>query len=440
MNYLRLLAAWIVLLLTTNDALSADSWPEWRGPQGSGVSQAVNLPTSWSETSHIAWRVIVPGHGWSVPVIGNQQVWVTTGIDQPASEKDATRRRKASTNSQPLTVSDSVSLRAVGLDLATGKLLHNKEVLSQSTPQMIHRENSYATPTPILDNNRLYCHYGPYGIACLDLNTQKVIWENRSLQVKHENGPGSSPILWKNLLIIHCDGIDQQYIVALNTADGKPVWKTARSGKPHEDVQMRKAYSTSLIVDIDGTQQVVSPAADWVYGYDPRSGKELWKLSYGKLGFSNAPRPIAGHGLVYVCTGYMKSELMALRLSGRSETSAPEVAWRFKRGVPNVSSPLLVGDAIYFASDNGIATCIDAKSGKLHWSQRIGKRFWASPLYADGRIYFFDYDGVTTVIQPGISFHKLAVNRLDGTLLTSAAVVDGSLLLRTSQALYCIRP
>lgn len=440
MSHFRLYSAWIVLLSTTQFCWSADSWPEWRGPQGTGISQAVNLPISWSEKSHIAWRVIVPGHGWSVPVIGNKQVWVTTGIDQPASQKDAARRRKASTNSQPLTVSKAVSLRAIGLELATGKLLHNKELLSETDPQMIHRENSYATPTPVLDKNRLYCHYGPYGVACLDLETQQVIWQNRSLRVKHENGPGSSPILWKNLLIIHCDGIDQQYIVALNTADGKPVWKTMRSGKPHQDVQMRKAYSTSLIVGIDGTQQVVSPAADWVYGYDPRSGKELWKLSYGKLGFSNAPRPIAGHGLVYVCTGYMKSELMALRLAANSASAPPEVAWRFTRGVPNVSSPLLVGDAIYFASDNGIATCIDAKTGELRWAQRIGKRFWASPLYADGRIYFFDYDGVTTVIEPGTSFRKLAVNRLDGTLLTSAAVVDGSLLLRTSKALYCIRP
>ena len=241
-------------------------------------------------------------------------------------------------------------------------------------------------------------------------------------------------------MIIHCDGIDQQYIVALNTVTGKQVWKTKRSGKPHEDIQMRKAYSTSLVVDVNGTQQIVSPAADWVYGYDPRSGRELWKLPYGKLGFSNAPRPITGHGLVYVCTGYMKSEMLALRLSPDNATSPPEVSWRFKRGVPNVSSPLLVGDAIYFASDNGIATCIDAKTGAQHWSQRIGKRFWASPLYADGRIYFFDYDGATTVIEPNTSFRKLAVNQLDGTLLTSAAVVDGSLLLRTSQALYCIRP
>ena len=440
MVQLRIYATLAGVLASIHLAAAGDHWPEWRGPLGTGVSDATNLPVCWSETEHVAWKVVLPGRGWSVPVIANGQVWATTGIDQPASKEEAERRRKESTNAQPLTISKSVSLRAIGLDLVNGKLLHNLELLSETAPQMIHRENSYATPTPILHKGRLYCHFGPLGIACLDLASLKVIWKNRSLNVMHENGPGGSPVRWQDLLIIHCDGIDQQYIVALNTETGARAWRTKRSGTPHQDIQMRKSYATSLIVDVNGKPQIVSPAADWVYGYDPRSGRELWKLPYGKLGFSNAARPIAGHGLIYVCTGYMKSELLAIRVDGDRNTVRPRIEWRFTRGVPNVSSPLLVGDAIYFASDNGIATCIDARTGTVHWSERIGKRFWASPLYADGRIYFFDYDGVTTVIEPGTAFHKLAVNRLDGTLLTSAAVVDGSLLLRTDRALYCLRP
>lgn len=415
---------------------AGDHSPEWRGNNGQGHSDAVDLPESWNETEHIAWKQKLPGLGWSTPVVENGQVWVTTAIDKLAPPAEAERRRKASTNSQPLRISESVSLRAVGLDLQTGEIIREVEVLSQQDPQMIHIDNTYATPSPIIENGRLYCHYGPCGIACLDINTGDVLWRNQSLVVKHENGAGSSPILWNDLLIIHCDGIDRQYIVALDKQTGEEVWKTPRTGKLHDNPQLRKSYATSLIVDINGQPQIVSPSADWIYGYDPSTGKELWKLNYGTLGFSNAARPVAGNGMIFTCTGYMKSQILAFKVD---EQNKPTLAWRYKDQVPNVSCPLLVGDEIYFASDAGIATCIDSKTGKLHWKERIGKRFWAAPLYADGKIYFFDRNGTTTVIAPGTTFKKLSVNKLDGTLLSTAAAVDGSLILRTDQALHCIR-
>ena len=418
---------------------AGDQWPEWRGPGGQGYAQVRDLPVSWSETEHVAWKVAVPGRGWSTPVIENGQVWVTTGVDTPASKTDAERRRKTTTNAQPLTISETVSLRAVGLDLKTGDVLHNIEVITRRDPQMIHQQNSYATPTPIIENGRLYCHYGPYGIACVDVRSQKVLWLNQSLDVKHENGPGSSPVLWENYLIVHCDGIDQQYIVAIDKNTGKQVWKTNRTGTLRDDVQMRKSYATSLIVDVETQPQVISPGADWVYGYDPVSGRELWKLSYGLLGFSNASRPIAGNGLIYVCTGYLNARMLAIRVDQKEGRSFPQVVWSLKKQVPNVSSPLMVGQEIYFVSDNGLALCVDAKTGKVHWIQRIGAKFWASPLYADGRIYFFGSEGDTTVIEPGRSFRKLANNKLDGTMFATGAAVDGSLVLRTDQALYCLR-
>ncbi|MDP6445194.1 MAG: PQQ-binding-like beta-propeller repeat protein [Pirellulaceae bacterium] len=417
-------------------AMAADSWLEWRG-DGQGRSDAKDLPVRWGEGENIVWKTTVPGLGWSTPVVGGGRVWVTTAVDRRSSAAEAARRRKQSTNSQPLIISDFVSLRAVCLDLKTGKVLRDVEVLSEKSPQYIHRENSYATPTPILDKNRLYCHYGPSGIGCLDTETGDVLWTNRTLRVKHENGPGSSPILWKDRLIIHCDGIDAQYIVALDAATGKEIWKSDRSGKLRPEAQMRKSYATSLIVESNGAPQVVSPAADWIYGYDPTTGGELWKLPYGELGFSNAPRPIAGKGMVFACTGYMKSKMLALRLPTQ-KGAAPEVVWRFSKQVPNVSSPLLVGDAIYFVSDRGIATCLDAVSGEPHWTARIGKNFWASPIFADGRIYFFDREGRTTVVEPGTQFRKLAVNQLDGTHMASGAAIDGALLLRTEKAVYRI--
>ncbi|MDP6556379.1 MAG: PQQ-binding-like beta-propeller repeat protein [Pirellulaceae bacterium] len=417
---------------------AADRWPEWRGATGQGHSTATGLPVRWSESEHVAWKSKLPGLGWSTPVVENGIVWVTTAVDRPSSKEDAKRRRKASTNSQPLTISEFVSLRAVGVDLKTGIVRYDIEVLNEVDPQMIHLENSYATPTPIIDNGRLYCHFGPAGSACLDVATETVLWSNRTLRVKHENGPGSSPVLWNDLLIIHCDGIDQQYIVALDTRTGDIAWKTERAGELKENPQQRKAYATPLVTDVNGSPQVISPAADWLYGYHPQSGKELWRVNYGQLGFSNAARPVVGHGLIYTCTGFMKSELLAVRVDGRGDTPQAQVVWRFKKQVPNVASPLLVGDELYFASDKGVATCINAKTGELHWAERIGSRFWASPIYADGRIYFFDRDATTTVVAPATKFHQLAVNKLEGTMLAGAAVVDGAIILRTDQALYRI--
>ncbi len=437
----RVQAILIVLVCLSAARLShaGDRWPEWRGVTGQGNSDATNLPVSWSEDSNVAWKVKIPGRGWSTPVIENGQVWVTTAIDQLASKKEAARRRKASTNSQPLRISESVSLRAVGVDLRSGKIIRDIEVMKVKDPQIIHILNSYATPTPIIEDGRLYCHFGPSGLACLDIKSGKVLWRNKTLRVKHENGPGSSPVLWKNLLIVHCDGIDQQYIVAIDKNTGKQAWKTARTGELHPNPQLKKSYATSLVVQVEGKPNVISPSADWVYGYEPNSGRELWKLKYGELGFSNASRPVAGGGLIYACTGYMKAQMIAFRIEKRKNGFTPKVVWRYKKQVPNVSSPLLVGTEIYFASDNGVATCVDARTGKMHWTKRIGKKFWASPLYADGRIYFLGSDGRTVVIAPGETYRKLAENKLDGEIYATAAAVDGALILRTDTSLYCLK-
>lgn len=416
---------------------AGDAFPEWRGTGGQGVAEASGLPVSWSEQNNVAWKAEIRGHGWSTPVIAGGRVWVTTATDVPASKADAKRRRDASTNSQPLTISESATFYAVGLDLATGEVLCEQELMTVRDPQMIHADNSYATPTPIIDGDQLYCHFGSCGMVCLNTSTLDVVWTNSRLSVALENGPGSSPILWNDRLIVHCDGIDQQYITAISKDTGEELWKTARSGELNENPQLRKSYATPLMVDVDGQPQVISPAADWLYGYDPVDGRELWKIAYGKLGFSNAARPVAGHGLVYISTGYMQPELLAIR-PGTADRE-PELAWKFTKQVPAVSSPLLYGNELYMVSDKGITSCLDARSGDLVWKERIGARFWASPVMADGRIHFFDRDSTTTVISPGRTFQKLAVNKLSGEQLATAAAVDGSLLIRTAEALYCLR-
>jgi outer membrane protein assembly factor BamB len=321
--------------------------------------------------------------------------------------------------------------------MQTGRIVHDIELMVENDPQWTHAINTFASPTPVYDDGRLYCHFGAHGTACLDTKSLEILWVNRDTKIMHENGPGSSPVLWNDRLIFHCDGSDVQYIAALDAASGKIAWRTERSGSMNANPQLKKAYGTPLVVEQGGRPVVVSPGADWLYGYDPATGKELWKTHYGVLGFSIVPRPIAGHGLVYMCTSFMNSELLAFKLDG-SAGENPPIAWRSKKSVPRMSSPLLVGTEIYMVSDNGIWTCCDALSGEVHHSERLGGDFASSPLYADGRIYVANRKGQTFVIQPGKEFELLATNQLDGEIMASPAAVGEALYVRSDKALYRI--
>lgn len=408
-------------------------WPQFRGPGGQGHSTATNLPASWSESENVAWKCPLPGRGWSSPLIAGDQVWMTAAVESPISEAEKAERLKGTTNNQPLSVAGTLSLRALCVSRASGQLLHDIELLVEPRPQPTHTMNSFASPTPVIDDGRLYCHFGAYGTACLDTATRKVVWTNRELVINHENGPGSSPVLFGDHVIVHCDGSDEQFVAALDKRTGKLAWRTDRSGKMNAEPQLRKAYGTPLVMEIAGQPHVVSPGADWLYGYDPASGKELWKVPYEKLGFSIAPRPVAGHGMIFMSTSYMQPELIAFKLNG---TGGPQIAWRFGRQAPSIPSPLLVGDEIYIISDKGIATCLDAASGKVHWTERLPGNYAASPLFADGKIYFCNRDGLTTVIAPATSFQQLGTGQLPGQILASPAAVGQALYIRTDQALY----
>jgi outer membrane protein assembly factor BamB len=431
MTSLRLLLATLVLLPSFAIAAERAEWPQFRGPAGQGHAAAEQLPTSWSETENVVWKCELPGKGWSSPVIAGNEIWLTTAVDSPISEEEKAERLKGTTNSQPLLVSGKLSLRAQCVDRATGKLLHDVELLVEPRPQGTHATNSFASPTPVIEAGKLYCHFGAYGTACLDTTTRKVVWTNRDLVVQHENGPGSSPVLWGDLLIFHCDGSDQQFIAALDKQTGNLAWKTDRSGTMNANPQLKKSYGTPLVVEVAGQEQLLSPASDWLYAYDA-AGKELWKLPYEKLGFSLAPRPVVGHGMAYLCTSFMQSELLAVDLS----KGKPQVAWRYGRQVPQVPSPLLVGSEIYLVSDKGIATCLDALSGEVNWTERIPGNYSSSPLFAAGHIYCSSREGETTVLLPGKKFQVVGSGKLDGQIMASPAAVGRALYVRTDKALY----
>jgi outer membrane protein assembly factor BamB len=417
--------------------LQAEDWPQWRGPDGQGHATSASAPTHFSETQNLAWKTPLPGRGHSSPVIMGEQIWLTTALENPASPDEAKRRLAANTGDQPLTVLSSVSLRALCLNKATGEIQHDIQLLNVKDPQWVHQLNSYASPTPVLEAGRLYCHFGAYGSACVDTSTESLLWQNQELSIQHENGPGSTPVLWKDHLIFHCDGSDQQYITALDKNTGKTAWKTQRSGQMRENPQQKKAYGTPLIVPMqDGQPVVVSTAADWLYGYDPQTGKELWKLAYGQLGFSMSPRPVAGHGMVYFSTSFSPPTIMAVKYEGLDK---PQLAWSSKKNAPSIPSPLLVGDELYFVNDGGILSCLDAHSGEEVYRERLGGKFTASLTHAAGHIYACSREGVVTVVKAGRKFEIVATNQLDGGLYASPAIVDSKLFIRSDTALYCFK-
>jgi outer membrane protein assembly factor BamB len=366
--------------------------------------------------------------------MADSRVWMTTAIEREATPEERARATDGKKMAGQLSVTGGLTIRAVCVDAATGNIIHDIELLTVANPQPIHKLNSFASPSPVLGPGRLYVHCGDFGAACVDTATGNVLWRNRELRLNHENGPGSTPVLWKDKLIVHLDGSDVQSIAAYDTATGKVVWQTPRSGTLRDDPDLKKAYGTPVILELGGHDVVISPAADWLYAYDPATGRELWKMSYGVLGYSIVPRPVRSGDLLYMSTSFNQPELLAVRLSG--PTNAPEIAWKEKKGAPTMSSPLVVGDLVYMVSDKGVGTCLDAKTGELVWSQRLGGNFSSSPLFADGRIYVGNRDGDTFVIEPGKEFRLLAQNHLDGGIFATPAAVGRAIFLRTEHALY----
>lgn len=433
----RCVGVWCALAATVvaAPAVAAETWPQWRGPGGEGHATAArDLPVSWSETENIAWKTPLPGRGWSSPVIGDGLVWMTTAIEREASDAERAASLVGKRNVDQLAVAAAVTFHALAVDQASGRIRHDIELFTVVDPQPIHALNSFASPSPVLAGGRLFCHFGENGTACVDTASGEILWQNRVVRLEHENGAGSSPVLWRDLLIIHCDGSDTQSIIALDAATGEVRWRTARTGVMGDNPDLRKSYGTPLVLEHEGRDVLVSPASDWLYGYDPATGAELWKLSYGVLGFSVVPRPVAGRGLVFLSTGFTKCEMLAVRL----EAAAPAIVWREGRGAPTMSSPLLVDDELYVVTDKGIATCLDARTGAVLWMERLGGNFSSSPLFADGRIYMANRDGDTFVLQPGREFERLATNRLDGRIFATPAAVDRAIYLRTDEALYRI--
>jgi outer membrane protein assembly factor BamB len=403
----------LLLIAGTSILVHAEDWPQFRGPTGQGHATERGLPLEWSESKNILWKTAVPGLGWSSPVVAGDRVWLTTVVE--------TQERRGRV---------AASLRALAFDVATGREVVNVEVFRLDDAGYVNPKNSRASPTPIVDGDRVYVHFGADGTAALNAKGE-VLWTTH-LRYESQHGNGGSPTVYRDLLIVNCDGNGgEAYVVALDTATGKTRWKTSRR-RPAD-----QAYSTPLVIKVGDQDQLVSVGAYRAAAYEPLTGQEIWRVSYGD-GFSNVPRPVYGQGLVYIATGFQTPTLIAVRPDGRGDVTRSHLAWTISRGAPYTPSPLLVGNDLYYVSDTGVLSLADATSGQILWQQRLGGNYSASPVLADGRIYFQSEEGVTTVIAPGREFRRLAASRLEGATLASMAVSRGSFFIRSHTHLYRI--
>lgn len=402
--------AWALMLATLCTGVSAGgttaSWPQFRGPTGQGHAGDARVPTTWSEALNVRWKVPVPGLGWSSPVVADGRIWLTTA-----------------------TGDDEVSLRVLGFDEETGREVVNAEVFRVRRPGDINPKNSWASPTPVVEGDRVYVHFGAEGTAAVSTNGQ-VLW-TRQFDYESQHGAGGSPVLHDGALIFSADGSDTAFVMALDAATGRVRWKRERRA-PWD-----QAYSTPLVIRVGEQEQLVSVGAYRAAAYEPATGKEIWRVSYAD-GFSNVPRPVYAHGLVFIATGFQQPALIAVRPDGTGDVTKTHVAWRLQRGAPLTPSPIVVGDEIYVVNDGGILSCIDARSGGILWQQRLGGTFSASPVLAGGHLYFSSEQGVTTVVRPGPTYQPVARNAIDGGLLASIAVSGESIIMRSDASLYLI--
>jgi outer membrane protein assembly factor BamB len=401
-----------VALIALRLGAAETNWPEFRGLQGNGIAASTNLPLKWSEKQNVKWNTPIHGKAWSSPVIWGQQVWLTTAT------------------------SDGHELFAVYVDRDTGKVVQDLKLFDVAKPQFCHPFNSYASPTPAIEAGRIYVTFGAPGTACLDTQTGKVLWTRRDIECNHFRGAGSSPILYSNLFFLNFDGSDHQFILALDKQTGRTVWQRNRSidyqdlgadGQPEMAGDYRKAFATCQVATFDGLTTLLSQGSKALYAFDPSSGTELWRVEE-RSSYSGATRPLTGHGLVFVPAGFGSGGVLVVRPGKPGEvldTKAPgsdgtqlQVVWKTKQKAPKKPSLLLFGDLLFAIDDNGVATCWEAMTGTVVWSERLGGHYSASPLAA------------------GREFKKLAENQLSDGFMASPAVSGDALFLRSRTQLY----
>jgi len=396
--------------------VKADEWDSFRGPSGDGSSTYNNLPTEWSIDKNVAWSKAIPGEGWSSPVVDSSMVFLTAAIPQGDQGADT-----------------EYDLVVLGLDLLTGKISWKTTVFVQAANAPArHQKNSHASPTPIVYQGKLYVHFGHQGTACLNLSG-KVLWKAVPIEYRPVHGNGGTPIIVNDALVFSVDGAATTKVVALDLENGALKWVFDRES----EAPRKFSFSTPALIMVEGEQQIVSAGSDVVHGLDAKSGKMIWKVSYD--GYSVIPKPIYKDGLLYVCTSYNTPWLYCIDPRGMGDITNTHVRWSHQKQVPHTPSIIVDAGKIFMVSDRGIGSCLDAKTGDVIWQERIGGNFSASPVLANGLIYLQSEQGDATIIEASTVFKVVSKNTFGERSLATYGVANGTLLIRTSEALYCVQ-
>ena len=343
---MKRLNAILLAILAFRPTFAEDSWPQFRGPTGQGLAATCLVPDHFDQKSGMRWRTEIEGKGWSSPVAADGKIWLTTAIEY--------ERTQTTVKGETKDVASGLNLKVVCIDFETGTRLHQIELAEIKKTQPIHALNTYASPTPVISDGKIFCHFGTYGTWCVNAANGEVIW-NKHLIVDHSVGPGSSPIVHGKHLIVVCDGIDSQFVAALHVDTGEEVWRTPRPPMTATNEEMKKAYSTPIAIEVEGRTQIAAPGAQWICSYDPMTGEEIWRAKHGD-GFSTSPSAVFWRGMVVFSTGFMRPEMVAVRADGKGDVTESHIAWRVKRGAPNKPSPIVSGENLYMLADNGIMT------------------------------------------------------------------------------------
>ena len=425
----RLLALVALAVSASAQTTTPLFWPDKNGPTLDGIvpaAEAARVPLEWDEASgkNIVWKTPLEDDGHSTPVIGGDRIWFTSAT------KDGKKQY------------------VYGIDRATGKIVHHLLVFENPTPEELGNPlNNYAAPSPVLEADALYVHFGTYGTARIDPATAKVVWQRRDINVRHYRGPGSSPVIHGDLLILTFDGINEQFVTALDKKTGATVWKTNRTtdygdldkdGQPTREGDMRKAYHTPSVFEMGGNEVLVSVGSRAAFGYDAKTGKELWTVKHG--GFNAAIRPLKEGNVLILNTGSERAHTVGVRIDDKMKGDITEshVLWDREKRNASESCPLIVKGLLFQVTRGGVVTCTKATTGEDLWEDRFEGKHLPSPIAAGDRIYFFNDRGEGTVIRAADKFEVLARNKLADGMTSSPVVADGALYLRTTTALYRI--
>lgn len=424
---------------SSTEAAAGDSnWSQWRGSEGSGVSDETRLPAEWSADKNIKWKTPISGRGHSSPIVWGNRVFLTTDIEGDVVPGATAVRHMM--EGQEFKHPDSVgadrkhTLKVICLDRDSGKIVWERTAYEGAVYDNRHRKGSFASPTPAADSSRVYAWFGSEGIYCYDFSG-KQLWKGSLGPIATMGmGPGSSPVLFENLVILQCDedSGEKSLIVALDRRTGKEAWRSPR--------HVQASWSTPLIVRTPRRVELITSGNELIISYDPRTGKELWRLHGHE---SNAiPSPVAGHGMVFVSAGFPVKRTFAVKLGGSGDlTNSNNVVWKYEKGSAYVPSPILYGDYLYLMTDRGMLTCLDAETGAVKYEGGrvpIPATFTASPVAFEGKILLVSEDGDTFVIKAGPAHELITTNSIGEPVYASPAIADGMIFIRGERSLYCI--